>query len=780
MSTAFGLLLARRARVPVLASTAYVVLASFRASETGLRPLGTGILALGIATVATRRAARLPAAAWGLALVVASLGAGGEQHWLDVFGTVGAAAASIAACLALVKMTGPAGLGASRAPSAALAVFAMALAWSLALVASLGAAFGAAFTLAGYARGIALGTAFGGALILAATALRVAFVRRLELGIPTRARAAAALVGLSAALAGAASLVGSGGSAASASLSVPHAVARLGVATGAVLAGWVALHADAVRIAHVSRRVMILAFVGGPLILLGVTVTEGRPVDAAAITGLTALVALAVGGAGAALERPLRPAEGAWLDAIARAHAAILRSEPDDAIATVLGVLREPAGPTASSPELWTLELSSAPTSSAEIPQGRVTTIDAAGYPREHEGQIPSDLLRVALSEPEATLRTEILSALEVRRPDLRALARWMEDRGAFLATVILRAGEPEGILVVPSGARTEALSLEEAKAFKGLADALAALCHTRAALRRSLSRERVAVRRAEDAEDVAARFEHEIALGASRNALATTRLARPATVGVYSAASRMAYEALERRVRSGAPVALVAPSGVDPVPYLARAHLGGPRASSPLVVVDGTSSREHDLARWSDRLASPLGLADHGALVLLDGAALPPDVQRLIARALAERRVPWERAEPLDVHLVVTGTAPPEGLLEPILAARLGDALHAAIALPRLRERPEDIRAILTDRLAREGLRVRGTPVGLDDAAFSRLVEYPFAGEDAELASIVQRLVGVAGGDVVRAADVDALDLPNVTEPEEEHSRERRLSKRF
>ena len=163
-----------------------------------------------------------------------------------------------------------------------------------------------------------------------------------------------------------------------------------------------------------------------------------------------------------------------------------------------------------------------------------------------------------------------------------------------------------------------------------------------------------------------------------------------------------------------------------------------------------------------------------------VDGAALPSDVQRLIARALAERRVPWERAEPLDVHLVVTGTAPPEGLLEPILAARLGDAPEAAIVLPRLRERPEDIRAILTDRLAREGLRVRGTPVGLDDAAFSRLVEYPFAGEDAELASIVQRLVGIAGGDVVRAADVDALDLPNVTEPEEEHSKERRLSKRF
>ncbi|MBX3252478.1 MAG: hypothetical protein KF901_35215, partial [Myxococcales bacterium] len=63
-------------------------------------------------------------------------------------------------------------------------------------------------------------------------------------------------------------------------------------------------------------------------------------------------------------------------------------------------------------------------------------------------------------------------------------------------------------------------------------------------------------------------------------------------------------------------------------------------------------------------------------------------------------------------------------------------------------------------DRLAREGLRVHGRPLGLDAAAFGRLVEYAFEGEDAELASIVTRLVSRAEGDVIRAADVDALGL--------------------
>ena len=81
-------------------------------------------------------------------------------------------------------------------------------------------------------------------------------------------------------------------------------------------------------------------------------------------------------------------------------------------------------------------------------------------------------------------------------------------------------------------------------------------------------------------------------------------------------------------------------------------------------------------------------------------------------------------------------------------------------MALPRLRDRPEDLRAILTDRLAREGLRVLGRPVGIDHAAYARLVEHAFPGEDAELSAVVQRLVARCGGDVVRAADVDALGL--------------------
>jgi DNA-binding NtrC family response regulator len=189
-------------------------------------------------------------------------------------------------------------------------------------------------------------------------------------------------------------------------------------------------------------------------------------------------------------------------------------------------------------------------------------------------------------------------------------------------------------------------------------------------------------------------------------------------------------------------------------------------------VLVDATSAREHDPARWTDPNASPLALADRGLLVLLDGAALPLEVQQLVARALAEKRAPWERPDALDVQLALTAVASPDELVEekrldPSLAMRLGDAREAPVVLPRLRERAEDLRAILTDRLAREGLRTLGRPVGIEQAAYARLVDHAFAGEDAELASIAQRLVArcrAEGTDLVRVADVDALGVSQDT----------------
>jgi transcriptional regulator of acetoin/glycerol metabolism len=333
----------------------------------------------------------------------------------------------------------------------------------------------------------------------------------------------------------------------------------------------------------------------------------------------------------------------------------------------------------------------------------------------------------------------------------------------------------------VPEGTRSEPLTLEEVRALSELASDLSTALTARAALGRGREREAQARAHAEAAVDATLLLSHALDRVRSRDALAAARLAR-AAVGPYSAGGRLAVDAIERRVARGAPVVLVAAPGADPIPWLARAHLGGPRGSGPFVVVEGTRTAEHDETRWRDEAASPLCLADGGLLVLRDAAALPEAIQALIARATAERRAPWERAEPLDLTLALVMTEAPSALvargrLVSALADRLADAAEAPIAVPPLADRPEDLRAALVDRVAREGLGALSAPCGIEPAALALLLEHPFPGEDAELEAVVVRLVAAlqadeqppdgndcavarAAGAVVRAADVKRLGL--------------------
>jgi DNA-binding NtrC family response regulator len=251
--------------------------------------------------------------------------------------------------------------------------------------------------------------------------------------------------------------------------------------------------------------------------------------------------------------------------------------------------------------------------------------------------------------------------------------------------------------------------------------------------------------------------------MAGERDLLVTARLAEEAMGGPYAPSARVAFDTIERRVRLGAPLVVVAPSGSSVVSYLARAHLAGPRSAMPFVVVDGAKASEHDVARWSNASQSPLALAERGVLVIADAARWPNAVQQLLADALAQRRAPWEGAGTLDVTLALL-TAGDRGSvraeLDPALAARLDDALIDLVEWPHLRERGEDLRSLVLAGLAREGVRMRGAPLGIEDAAFEELANHAYPGEDAELGSIVRRLARVATGNVVTAGDVRTLGL--------------------
>jgi hypothetical protein len=761
-----------RRRIPYLVAfpAVYVGVAAIRAEDT--RPSGLLLVALAVivallggrvhegADPASARARVWTAA--GLSVAMATAGLSSRPAWAPLAREIAALLGMLAAVRALTRIEGDIGLSPKATEAAArtgltttsvhrLASAALVLAWGTAAVldglstfAAVGAGAREAAPAVASVAGVLAAFVLGGAALLAGA------VRGLELTARPKALACTgvAALGLLLALALASSFA----------MAADAAIA-LGGAAAASLAVRVAASSDALRLARIGRRVLTLIVFGGPVVALTSMVASGRSAGAALALGVLAVL---VGALARHLEEPFLPVRGVLLDALADARDATREREARAAIAHALVCLRDAAaiglGPTAApSPELWLLH----PT--------RVMTVNAAGYLQERPAKLPHDVFDVALGEPHATLRTSVLRALEVRRPDLRPLLAWLEQREALFATVIAEGDEPDGLLVVPAGARTIDLTLEEAAAAKALADGFVAVAQAASARVRHLEREHELGARVDALDDENAKLRHALDLETGRHALAAARLARPATVGIYSASSRMAYEALERRIGKEAPTVIVARAGVDPVPYVARAHLAGPRKDGPLVVVDGTSSREHELDRWIDEHTSPLALADRGLLFLVDGAALPRDVQLVIARAIAERRAPWERSNALDVALALSATRPVRDLLEaelaPELAARFEDG--DPIVLPGLRARSEDLRSIVADRLAREGLRVRGRPVGLDVGAFARLVEHPFPGEDAELAAVVTRLVASARDDVVHAADVDALGLVAPAEPD-------------
>jgi hypothetical protein len=730
-------------RLPWIASTLYVAALAI-GSGGGSEP--DAWLAAALALMLAFYASRIPsglarAVGWGLSVVVASVGAQSESRASDACGALGVFVCVAGAVVASLRMPSQGGMipVERRSPAAWIALL-LGMWWAL-LIAYISPDRGATAWMAGRSRAWAWLAVTVSAWALGASTEQTSRRRRLELDVAARAAATRSILLM---------LLVAGVVIALFNAFRADAVARCALAFGGASAAAAALYPDSVRVARVARRIVTLAVTGGGVVVLGTAAAAGRT-DAWAVMLATAAVALGVGSAAAVLELPQLPGGGVWLRAFARASQEATRAEPDNAIREALLALRVPLGFDLPSPELWTF----APT--------RLTTVDAAGYLHERDAELPHTLALTAAEEPEGTVRTEVLEALEIRRPELRPLRAWMTGRRALFATLIAADGEIEGLLVMPAGQRADSVTLEEVVAAKGVGDRLATACRARAVASRMLARVREANARADVAEEEVLRLRHEQKVELGRHALAAARLARPATVGIYAAASRLALEALERRTSLGAPIVVVAPSGVDPVPYLARAHLSGARGQAPLVLVDATSAREQDLARWTDPRASPLALADGGMLVILDGAALPTDVQQLIARACAERRVPWERVQRLDLQLALTRVGGPgglgyEGRLDAGLAARLGEAYEAPIVLPRLRDRPEDFRAILTDRLAREGLRVLGRPVGIEPAAYAYLADHEFPGDDVELDAVVQCLVSSCEHDTVRAADLGRL----------------------
>ncbi len=587
-----------------------------------------------------------------------------------------------------------------------------------------------------------------GLLVLVAATWRLRVLRRLELGVGDRAAGALALAHTALAIAVPAAVF---------DVAPPDRILPVAVVVAAVLCSWTATTPEPTTVSAALRGILAVLLLGVPTLLIAGLLVRAVPDQGGPIVLGASLLCIVVGLVARAVARPLGPEQSRWLSAIHTATQDALLPEPDEAIRSALVALTRAAPTPNAKPELWRND------------PPEVLSVDVAGYLHVDKVEAPAKLYELALSEPERTVRAEVLRAVQVRRPDVRSLLGWFDSRAAFCATVVSDDDGPIGFILLPKGSRRSPMTLEEARAARNLADRLSALLSVSSALARSRERELAATARADAIDDERQRLEHIILTSATRNRAAPELLARRLTATAHGPSARSTLEQLERIGRLNGPLILQAELGVEALSWAAVAHLASPRCDGPFLVLDGTSALEHDLSRWKSPETSPLALADGGTLVALELAALPLEVQDSIAQTLSARSSSKHSSNVFPVSLCAVLEQRPDALvssgkLSKALSRWLGDVI---VTIPPLRDRAEDLRSLVLAQLTRLGLRHTGEPMGIEPAALRILTEHTWPGNEQELGSVLTLAVQKSSGQTLRASDLAAVGFrPEVPSP--------------
>ncbi len=672
-----------------------------------------------------RSAARV--AATGVAMLAASR-VGAPSAGLTALGNMGAGLASIASLVAIARLPSMGGLAtpphdAGRLDAAAFA----SLLWTIAaaLPAARAIARERAEGLPPFASEIATSAASLGSLaLLATTALRARAMRRAEIGTFERLGAAALVSAAALVIGVAASAVG---------VAAPEDALPPASAAASIVIAAAAVSRDPALVPKALRAAIALGLGGSPIALGAAALARTSPSRAAGIAFGAAVIALLIGAAAPSIAMRILPARARRKAALDRAMIASMTPDPDAALDAALAALRTALAPHGSAdPALVRLD-----------PLEKVW-VDRAGYTHAEPARLPEGVVAIAEGEPARVLRVEAVRAAEVKRPDVRAIAAWMREERVAAIAVVRDESAPVGLLVVPEGG-SPAWTFDEVEALRALADRIGAALGVSASLARSRAREMTARAELERVSAEASKLGSARDRDAARLVAIARMLERPARIASYSPAARAAVTELERIGAEGKPVTLLTAPGVDAVAWAALAHLASPRRTGPLAIADGASAAEHDLDRWRSE-GSPITEASGGTLVLLDAHALPAEVQRYVAAALAPG-TGLIVSVPSTVDALVAS-----GRFDEHLADLLGDR---AVALPSLAARSEDLGALALDALARLGLRLRGKPLGLAPKALAALVEHDWPANDAELYATLLRAALAAEGDAIREADL-------------------------
>jgi formate hydrogenlyase transcriptional activator len=278
-----------------------------------------------------------------------------------------------------------------------------------------------------------------------------------------------------------------------------------------------------------------------------------------------------------------------------------------------------------------------------------------------------------------------------------------------------------------------------------------------------------------------------------SENALLREELrhARPDDVYVAeSPAMKAALEQVRRVAPSDSTVLIRGETGSGKEGLARRVHDLSPRRARPFVALnlgalpEGLVESElfgHEKGAFTGALRRRPGRFEQaaGGTIFLDEIGdAPPSVQVRLLRVLQERQLDRVGGtEPVDVDVRVVA-ATHRDLEARVAAGAFREDLYYRlavfpIALPPLRERPEDLRPLVEHFVARHAAQAGRRPPEIPDAFWGALRQHGWPGNVRELENVIQRALILSPGDVLELpgplGSESALAPPPAAPPEPE-----------
>ncbi len=269
---------------------------------------------------------------------------------------------------------------------------------------------------------------------------------------------------------------------------------------------------------------------------------------------------------------------------------------------------------------------------------------------------------------------------------------------------------------------------------------------------------------------------------------LASTQLARPAAAqpmayGVVgsSAAMRLVLDLVQRAAPGRCGMLIAGERGTGREMIARAIHLHGTNRNAPFVKVDGSGPSPEDIElqlfgllnkraagggaerRSLERLGrnSRIVEANGGILFLENIIELPARAQARLVRVLRDREAfVDDRTEPLTLDVRPIAAVEPSAIASALEEGRLRADLYERLSLirvevPALRQRREDI-PLLATHFVKELCRAANTPVKtLTRPALTLLAALPWRGNSLELRTLLERLILLVPGGLIRLEDV-------------------------